>query len=415
MTFIAYLGRHAAQFAQYAGMAWSQVADGFLPLDAALDQVPSRLTADGRHYRISFDPIVVGKEAETSFLVVVSDITAEVEREELASERRETFALFEHLMKDRGAVVDFLDSASLLVARILLPEPDRVAFARNVHTLKGDSLTFGLESVGRCCHDLESRLADPDAVLDTSALAGSWKRVAADINRLLGNGRRTIEISRDQQEALEDAVRTRMPHEKLLPMISALKLEEVEPRLLRLADSARQIAKRLGKTIDVKVSTSGLRVQSGKWSPLWSALVHAVRNAVDHGLESSDERTRAGKSATGRLWLRAFSDGGAISIEVEDDGRGIDWDAIRARAIKAGVAVHADTDLVAALFADGVSTAAKLTDISGRGVGMGALRAAVDDLGGRMFVVSSPPQGTILRMVFPEPNPMTRPQAELCA
>jgi HPt (histidine-containing phosphotransfer) domain-containing protein len=414
-TFFRYLSRRAGQFAQSAEIAWDQVTSGILPLEVALDQVPSKLAADGRHYCISFEPIVIAESAEPSFLVVVSDVSALVEREELARERRETFALFEHLMKDRSAIVDFLDSSSLLVKRILAPNPGHTGFARDVHTLKGDSLTLGLESLGQFCHELESQMADRGAPPDASGLAQIWTRLEVDINRLLGNGRQTIEISRDQQEALEQAVRSRMSHEELLGLVSTLKLDNVEPRLLRLSDSARQIANRLGKSIDVNVSASSVRVTGGKWSPLWAALVHAVRNAVDHGLESPEERIQAGKNATGQLWLRAFADDSEISIEVEDDGRGIDWEAVRARALAAGVVAGDSADLVSALFMDGVSTASELTEISGRGVGMGALRASVTELGGRLSVSTSQKRGTLLRMVFPQPHPTRLPKTELCA
>jgi len=144
------------------------------------------------------------------------------------------------------------------------------------------------------------------------------------------------------------------------------KLEPVEPRLRSFVEQTQHIAKRLGT----------------KWAPLWPALVHAVRSAIDHGIEVPSERLAAGEAERGRIALRAARSGATIAIEVHDDGRGIDWDRIRERAAARGSNIDSKDAVQANLFAGGVSTAQEVTDISGRGVGMSALSTVVHDLGG---------------------------------
>src|SRR5262249_47451396 len=140
------------------------------------------------------------------------------------------------------------------------------------------------------------------------------------------------------------------------------------------------------------------------WSPFWAAFVHALRNAVVHGIEAPAERTAAGKSETGRIALRVRREGANISIGIEDDGRGIDWEAIRRRSAAKGLCSRTQDDLVAALFADGLSTAEKVTDLCGRGVGMGALRSVVQDMGGSISVQSERGMGTRLSITMAAPR-----------
>lgn len=128
---------------------------------------------------------------------------------------------------------------------------------------------------------------------------------------------------------------------------------------------------------------------------------HLVRNAVDHGLESSAERLQAGKSPAGSLLLRTVVRSDEFVVEIEDDGRGIDWRKLKERALRAGLPTESRTDLVDALFADGISTKDGVTDVSGRGVGMSAVRTACLRSGGRVRVFSEPGEGTRFQFTWP--------------
>ena len=185
-------------------------------------------------------------------------------------------------------------------------------------------------------------------------------------------------------------------------LLARYQLEPTRTRLRHLADLAKGIAERLGKSeLEVHVEDNGARLDRATWGPFWQAFVHAVRNAIDHGIEPGDERMRAGKAAGGSIWLRTFERDDGVVVELEDDGAGIDWAAIRARAKVLGLECTTASELEVALFADGFSTANEVSEISGRGVGLGALRDATMQLGGAIEIHSRRGAGTTFRMRFP--------------
>jgi two-component system chemotaxis sensor kinase CheA len=127
-----------------------------------------------------------------------------------------------------------------------------------------------------------------------------------------------------------------------------------------------------------------------------------VRNAVDHGIESIEERTRAGKPSAGTLSLTTRLEGGELIIQIDDDGRGIDWPSITRRAQELGLPHQTQEDLVEALFRDGLSTRGEVNEYSGRGVGMGVVREACRVHGGKIRVESEPGRGTRVEFRFPQ-------------
>jgi chemotaxis protein histidine kinase CheA len=131
--------------------------------------------------------------------------------------------------------------------------------------------------------------------------------------------------------------------------------------------------------------------------------VHVVRNAVDHGWESPEERRAAGKPSHPKLRLGATVRAHELAIELEDDGRGIDWDAIRAAAVERGLPARDEKDLVSALFSAGVSGRREVGPVSGRGVGMSAVFTRVAEFAGRIEVTTRKGIGTCWRIFFPAP------------
>jgi len=169
----------------------------------------------------------------------------------------------------------------------------------------------------------------------------------------------------------------------------------------------RDLAANLEKDVDLVMTGKETELDKTLVEAIKDPLTHIVRNSVDHGIETPEERVAAGKSPKGRLELRAFHEGGQVIIEITDDGRGIDVDAIRASAVRKGVvsAERAETmsekaaiDLV---FAAGFSTAAKVTNVSGRGVGMDVVRTNVEKIGGSVDIASEFGKGTTLTVKIP--------------
>jgi two-component system chemotaxis sensor kinase CheA len=135
----------------------------------------------------------------------------------------------------------------------------------------------------------------------------------------------------------------------------------------------------------------------------WGSLIHVVRNAVDHGLESEEERVARGKPAMGSVVLRTSQlSGSGFCIELSDDGRGIDFNALRAIATQRGVAATSNSELIELMFHDGVTTKEQASEMSGRGVGLGAVVSACRAAGGMVDVDTSEGKGSLFRFAFPD-------------
>ena len=174
----------------------------------------------------------------------------------------------------------------------------------------------------------------------------------------------------------------------------------------RVSRMVRELAKQTGKRVEVQVRGDATEMDRSMVEQIGDPLVHMVRNAVDHGVESPEERQRTDKPPVGTLSVAAYHEGGRVIIEIADDGRGLRRDLILRKAIEKGV-VHgtgeslSDAEVHALIFAPGFSTAAQVTEISGRGVGMDVVKRNVEALRGTVQVTSTPGHGTRFRLMLP--------------
>lgn len=166
----------------------------------------------------------------------------------------------------------------------------------------------------------------------------------------------------------------------------------------------RDIAAKLGKEIELKTEGEATELDKGVIEKIADPLTHLVRNSVDHGIETAEVRLAAGKPARGTVTLRAFHQGGNIIIEVADDGAGLHREKILAKARERGMSVSdamPDQDVWQLIFEAGFSTAATVTDVSGRGVGMDVVKRNIRALGGRVEIDSAAGHGTRIRVRLP--------------
>lgn len=209
---------------------------------------------------------------------------------------------------------------------------------------------------------------------------------------------------------------------ELATELAALRRMPIEAVFNRFPRMVRELAHELGKQVSLQVLGPELEVDRSLADELSDLLVHLLRNAVDHGLESPAERHEAGKGAVGTLQLAARREGNTLILTVADDGRGIAPAHLRETAVARGVlkaneAERLDDEAALQLIFDaGFTTAASTTRISGRGVGLDAVKRKAEGLGGRLSVESSPGRGTIFQLRFPvrqEQSP--RPDARVGA
>ena len=212
---------------------------------------------------------------------------------------------------------------------------------------------------------------------------------------------------RGSQDALEGVI------ERIGRAIIELQNEVMSMRMTPMAfvfnrfpRMVRDLAKRFGKKVKFIIEGAETEIDRSILDKLGDPLVHLLRNAIDHGIEPPEERVAAGKPEEGHLWLRAYAEGNYVFIEVEDDGRGIDPEKVKKKAIERGLLTPEEAEnltkreIYELLFRPGFSTAEKITDVSGRGVGLDVVKAVIEQLGGSIEVQSEVGKGTkfILRL-----------------
>ena len=405
-SFAELLARHDPEVAAWFVLGLDSLRQGFLPPELCLEQLPKRVVGGGRTLELEYRPIV--RNADERLLLIVSDVTGRIERERAERAQRETIALFQRITADRSGFDEFMEEATTLI-ETLASAADPITERRALHTLKGTCSIYGLEGFVERCHRIEQELAETGAVLtgpQRAELAEAWREQTMQVQRLVGDVRRdAIEIEAGELTQLVDRARHGASGRDLAPVLASWRHESVARRFERLGTYATDLSRRLDKgDLELVVSAGGIRLDAARWAPFWGAMVHAVRNAVDHGLDGARARAAAGKPARARLGFSATRADGQLAISISDDGAGIDWADVRARAEARGLAADSQADLEQALFADGFSTREAVTQTSGRGVGLTALRAAVEQLGGRIELDSRAGRGTTLRCRFPDPD-----------
>ncbi|MEO8214652.1 MAG: ATP-binding protein [Myxococcales bacterium] len=417
MTLMDLVSLRDSTAASWIGLGLSELREDLMPVPLILDQMPSRMRLEERTMRFTYQPIYQSEKLADKLadklaskperlLVVVTDVTQELMRERAERDSREIVRIFQSILSDRSGFMQFLDEIGALVDRVATNEDAPGAERRNVHTIKGNCDLYGLESLATLCHDLETTLRDENRGMNADerrALSDRWQHVRALVRPLLGEGRATIELEEHDYRRLLSAIRAGASANDLAEIALSWRRESVDVRFARLADKARYLAERIGKApVVIHQDAHGLRLDAVRWNGFWSAAVHAINNAVDHGIEPPERRLECDKAAAGNLWFEAEGDEQkGMLIRFRDDGGGVDWAQVAEKARQRGLPYQGHEALVEALFADGISTREEASMTSGRGTGMGALRETVRALGGRMDITSRLGHGTIVECRFP--------------
>lgn len=190
-------------------------------------------------------------------------------------------------------------------------------------------------------------------------------------------------------------------------IVLKLRMVPVDTVFSRFPRMVRDLAKSLDKKLELVITGAETELDRTVIDEIGDPLVHLLRNAVDHGIESPQDRVAAGKPETGTVHLRAFHSGNHVFIEIEEDGRGIYRDNVLKSALKKGIVTEeeakgmSDEQVHQLLFAPGFSTAEKISDVSGRGVGLDVVKAKITSLGGQVTIYSTPGKGTNFSVQLP--------------
>lgn len=187
--------------------------------------------------------------------------------------------------------------------------------------------------------------------------------------------------------------------------VTSLRMMSLGSTFNRFKRVVRDIATDKGKKIKLLIEGQDTELDKNMIEKLNDPLKHIVRNCIDHGIETEEERQKAGKSVEGLLKMSAFLDSGKVVIEISDDGRGIDRGKLLKKAEEKGVIDSStnlsDNEILSLIFHPGLSTAEQITDLSGRGVGMDVVKNCIHELHGNIDIISNKGSGTIFRLLLP--------------
>jgi two-component system chemotaxis sensor kinase CheA len=209
------------------------------------------------------------------------------------------------------------------------------------------------------------------------------------------------------QTAQAAAQRLSLVTSDLQEQIMKTRMQPVARVFEKIPRMVRDLCQQTGKKVAPEIDGTTTEIDKALVEAIRDPVMHIIRNAVDHGMEAPEERVKKGKSATGKISVRAVHEGSTVSIEIRDDGRGIDPVKVRGIAVKKGVISQAEADAMSdreainLIFRPGFSTAEKVTSISGRGVGMDVVRTHVERSGGQVELESTLGKGTTIRLKMP--------------
>jgi two-component system chemotaxis sensor kinase CheA len=391
----------ANRAASYA-LGFAQLVEDVLPFELSIDQLPSELQRGGRCFELELRPVHEHGRLD-ALLLVVRDVTDQ--RTLLRAERaaREDHKVLANLLRDRRGFRRSIEELDRLIS-IARAATERDPCARSLHTLKGNAAVLGFAALAALAHTLEDELEREGHIAAASfaLLEHGFGDSLRRIEELSADARDRVDIHAGDYQRLVDELQRRTAYDEILALVESWQREPVDHILDELAGHARRLAEHTGKRVHVLAEGNGIRVFDEGLRAFFRSLVHAVRNAVDHGIEPPAVRAAHGKPEVGTLKLSArIAETGALVVSISDDGAGVDVERARDRARAFGLP-HATThEVFDALFADGFTTRDCVTDLSGRGVGTSAIRAECRELGGEAHIRSEAGRGSELRCVLP--------------
>jgi two-component system chemotaxis sensor kinase CheA len=270
--------------------------------------------------------------------------------------------------------------------------------------------------------------AAPKKVADDKGGESTMEQtIRVDVNRLdhLMNLIGELVLSKNRLLKIYDDVEERYEGEKFLEELNQvvssismvttdLQTAVMKTRMLAIGKvfnkfprMIRDLARELNKKIDLQITGEETELDKSIVEVIGDPLVHIIRNSADHGIESTEERARLGKPETGKVELKAYNEGNSIVIEITDDGKGLDQEQLKSKALEKGLISEKEADAMsqkeayALIFRAGLSTAMKVTNVSGRGVGMDVVKTNIEKLNGIIEVDSELGKGTVIKLKIP--------------
>lgn len=392
--------------AEHFELCVAQVFDDIMPEEVSLEQIPRRARLDNRTLAVEGATVRNATGGVETILFTVTDVT---ELDKVESENRSNRSMI-RILQNIAAFREFVKESRgrLEDAQAAAERSDEVVVRRELHTLKGNMAAFGLDELAVLVHKIEGK--PTISVDDVVEVTDGLKEFLAMRRDMLGvryteNGSESVSVAKEAFGALATKTAEFAMANIVHDWIVDVRKVPVSSMLGPVADYLERVATARGKIVQFSVKGGGLRVDAEAFKPIVQNLIHLLRNAVDHGIEAAVDRGE--KDSMGTLELLFAEVDGRFEIRVKDDGRGIDASRVRASAVKAGrlspevAATMDDERSMDLIFLDGLTTTEVVSEISGRGVGMSAVREAVLMLGGSVKVLTRLGKGTEIVIAVP--------------
>ncbi len=403
---------------------------------ALLSLLPAETKLGDQIYQLDYRFILADEEGEKDkVMVIVTDITQARELEALLEKDERINQMILAVARDKEGFLEAMNDIRKMfkeLFRELEKEEDAISISqlfRTYHTIKGILAGYCFDDATIKTHEIET-LIEPYRKSGESLIAASVLSIRentldleelflSSFEKLAGvisqddldeaKGHRRFSVPQGKIQRLVDLLNANpIDYELVKNSVSDLNLEPVGKILSKFASQSKILASQLGKELRVEIKGSNIEVNFQNLKPFFATLVHLIRNAVDHGLEESSERELFEKPSEGLLKLEAVKDDSGITLICSDDGRGIDKELVIAKAIDKKMLTEeeaqklTDQEVYNLILQPGFSTKEEATSLSGRGVGLDAIKTELDKLGGVIKINTELGQGTKFTLLIPQ-------------
>ena len=375
----------------------------------------------GNKVKLDYYPIRSAGNKIEAVVLVATDITSLVRAQEEAEREKANAGFILKMFKQKRSFLSFFEESQKLVSelnRATLSPPigwDRDALFRTLHTIKGGAASFSVRDVAHFAHDLESMIQNWDNFSESKwdeglqKLQQAFDHLTKEVFDLLGKSPlKQVPVVELPKPELVQILNLMESWSKTRDWASEMKNRYLTEPLQQSFESYEFVVQQTADQLRKKVSPLKFTNPEFRWNfepyqSFTSTLVHVFRNAIDHGLETPEERVAAGKAEAGEITISAKQNDYEVELRIADNGRGISVDAIKARRAEKGLPVDGLTsqEILMTVFEAQFSTRTEVTELSGRGVGLDAVKFEVEKLGGTVGIESTLGKGTTFIFKLP--------------
>lgn len=415
----------------------SQQVDGFnkwlttiymemLPFEDLAPLGPQKFAhSEGKHVKLNYYPIRNSEKQIEALVLVASDITNLIQAQEEAEKEKANAGFILKMFQQKKSFLSFYEESQSLMQEFnhltMGPEPkwDKDSIFRVLHTIKGGAASYSVRDLALVAHELENKITqlreDPENFKRakwnelTQNFSHAYEQFQSQTKELLGHALSShvpkVEVPRTELIQVLDLLST---WAKTRDWAEELKSQYLTEPLKQSFESydflVQQTATQLAKKVKpLQFKNPDFRWNQEPYRAFMTSLVHVFRNAVDHGLETPEERKSLGKPEEGQITIEALHHGHELELRITDDGRGLNLFKIKQKMSEKGMKTEGlnSKQIALQIFAPQFSTRNEVTELSGRGVGLDAVKYEVEKLGGRIDLETKENQGTVFRFFLP--------------